>query len=175
MEILKRKSQGFVDIFFILVVLLAVIFFILILSKSWESMKAPLDTGLNSAMPTDSSVNVTDILNKTSSSTLLWDKLLPFLLIGLFGFIMLGAAAYLNHPVMIFVGIVIIVIAIMLAAIYSNVYQQIIETDEFTSTSDDFPVSKIYMQYMPQILLLMLVGIIIAVTWAKKGGGSVGL
>ena len=172
---IKTKKSGFEDSFFVMIVLMGVILFILILSKVWSEMRTPLDEGLTGALPDGSGVNITQTFDKISSTTTLFDKLIPFLLIGLFGFILIGAAVYMQHPIMIFVGIIILAVAILLGAIYSNVYHQIAETDEFADTTAKFPISNNVMQFLPYIIFIMFIGILAAVIWSRKTGGSVGL
>ena len=151
---IKTKKSGFEDSFFVMIVLMGVILFILILAKVWDEMKDPLDDGLTGALPADSGVNVTQTFDKISSTTRLFDVLMPFLLIGLFAFILIGASVYMQHPLMIFVGIIILAVAILLGAIYSNIYHSISETDEFSATTDDFPISDKIMEFLPYIIFI---------------------
>jgi len=171
----RIKKSGFEDMFFVIVVLFAVIIFILVLAKVWGDIKTPLNDGLIGVMPDDTSVNITKTLDEVTSTTNLFDKLLPFLLIGLFGFVMIGASIYTQHPILIFVGIIIIAVAILLGAIYSNIYHQIAETDEFASTTADFSISDKYMEYLPFFLFLMAIGIGAMVMYLRKSGGAAGL
>ncbi len=172
---LRVKKGGFEDSFFVIAVLFAVVIFTIILAKTWGDVKIPLDEGLQSAMPDNSPVNITITLDQVSGMTVLFDKLLPFLLIGLFGFVLIGASIYTQHNIMLFVGIVIMAVAVLLGGIYSNIYHQIAETDEFASTVDDFGISDKYMEFLPYILFIMFVGIGALILWMRKGGGGVGL
>lgn len=166
------KKQGFEDTFFVIAVLFAMTIFILIVAKAWSGISPQLDTTLSNVMPDDSPVNVTVTLDQVESTTQAFNTLLPFLLIGLFGFILLGAAIYMQHPIMIFVGIIILAIAILLGAVYSNVYQDIAESDSFSDVSSDFGLFNTYMQYLPILILVMFIGIIIFVVWTRQGGGQ---
>ncbi len=172
-SIIKTKKSGFEDVFFVMIILFAVIIALLVINKAWTEIKSPLDTGLTSAMPSDTSVNITTTLDSVSSTTVLFDKLIPFLVIGLFAFVMLGAAIYADNPIMIFVAIIILAVAILLGAIYSNVYHQFAESDSFASTTDNFPISDIYMKFLPYIIFIMAIGIGAMVMYLKsnKGGG----
>ena len=168
---LRVKKGGFEDSFFVIAVLFAVVIFTIILAKTWGDVKGPLNTGLQSAMPDNSPVNVTVTLDQVSDMTVLFDKLLPFLFIGLFGFVLIGASVYTQHNIMLFVGIVIVAVTILLGAIYSNIYHQIAESDEFASTTDNFKISDKYMEFLPYILFIMFVGIGALIMWMRKGGG----
>lgn len=170
MAILKKKS-GFEDMFFVIVVLFVIAIFLLILAKSWGEIKNPLNEGLSNSMPSDSSVNVTTTLNQVGSSTILFGKLLPMIIIGLIGFVMLGASVYLRHPIMMVVAFILISIAILLAVIYSNVYHSIASSDSFSSTSSDFRIPDKIMEFLPSILLVIFVGAVSLVLWIKGQGG----
>lgn len=168
-----KKSQ-FTAWFFVIVVLLAVSIFLLILNKTWGEIKEPLDQGLSDALPEDSSVNVSEVLDQTSSTTQSFDKLIPFIVIGLFAFVMLLAGAIMKHSIMIVVGVIVLAIIILLAVVYSNLYKNIIDTDEFSDTSDNLPVQKAFMKYMPLIVFILGIAIVVAIVWSKKtsaGGG----
>lgn len=173
-SIVKRKSS-MIDMFFVMVFLIAVIFFLLILARAWEGgIKDPLDTALSNQMPSDG-VNISKTLDQVSTATFLMDSMIPFLLIGLIGFVMLGAAAYMQHPVMLFIGIILIAVAILLGGIYANVYEQIADTSTFEETSSSLPISRLLMKGLPIVLILIGVAVTVTIIWSKKGGGGGGL
>ena len=170
-----RKSQGFVDMFFVLVALIALAFFFLFLNKMSSSIKDPLSEGLQGAMPDDSPVNITQTMNQTDASTTSFNKLFPFILIGLFGFIFITGGFITQHPIMIIVGIILLGVGITLAVIYANIYNQIANSDEMASTTAKFPIQNIFMKYLPFIMFLVVFIIIIALLIRRGGGGSGGL
>lgn len=172
-KIHTRKS-GVEDTLFVMVFLFAFAIFFVILVYTWGQMKEPLDEGLSGVMPDDSSVNVSEILKDTTGATTLFDKLLPFLLIGLFGFIMLAAGTMTQHPIMIVVGIIVLGVALTLAVIYSNIYDDITSTTEFADTKATLSITDSFMQFLPGIVVVLFV-IIGAVMWSKRGGGASGL
>jgi len=172
-KINKRiRKNGFEEAFFVIIVLLAIALFILVLAKVWNDVQDPLDTGLNSALPSDSSVNVTTILDNVGGTIYLFDKMLPFLIIGLFAFVLIGAGAYMQHPIMLFVGIIILGVAILLAAIYANVYQSISTSTSFTDTNANLPIQNKFMEYLPIVIILIIIGVTAAVIFAKSPGGG---
>jgi hypothetical protein len=170
-KLIKKKKSGFEDMFFIIVVLFAVSIFIIILSKSWGEIKTPLDEGLSASMPANG-VNISTTLDQVSSTNTLFDKMIPFLLIGLFGFVLIGASAYLQHPILAFVGIIIVGVAILLGIIYANVYHQISSADEFSSTTAEHPIGDIFMKYLPIWILVAFAGIVTVTIWLRSGGGT---
>jgi len=168
----KKAQSGFEMWFFVIVVLLAFGFFFLILNKVWDSVKTPLAEGLSSAMPSNSSVNVTTTINQTTNAGYLFDKLTPFILIGLFGFVMIMAGSIIKHPIMIFVGIIVLGVVITIAVIYSNAYNSISSTTEFSSIKENMPIQDKFMQWLPMIVFIMAIGITAGIWWSKSQSGG---
>lgn len=170
------RKQGLEDIFFVIIILIAVALFTVILGKVWSDIRTPLETGLDSALPEDTGgFNLTQTLDQTTGSTRLFDKLLPFIIIGLIGFIMITASIIFQHPIMLFVGIIVLAVAVILAGVYSNVYEAITDTAEFSSTSSEFGITSLFMQHLPKIAIILFV-IIGAVLWGRsgsRGGGGI--
>ena len=172
---LNKKAQGFEAWFFVIVELVAIAFFLLIMNMAWSRVKPELETGLNSAMPVGSGGNVSTILNQTTSSGLMFDKLIPFLIIGMFAFILILAGSIIKHPVMIFVGIIILGIVILLAGVYSNVYNTISSSDEFAATKASMPIQDKFLHYLPYVVFIMAIAIIAGIVYSKSGGSTGGL
>ena len=169
---IKTKKSGFEDMFFIIVVLFAVSIFLIILSKIWTDIKTPLNQGITSAMPENPGMNISETLDQVSSTNIMFDKMIPFLLIGLLGFVLIGASAYLSHPILAFVGIIVLGVAILLAVVYANVYHQLSSSDEFSSTTAQHPIADKFMEYLPIWLLLAFIGVIITTIWLRSNGGT---
>ena len=170
----RIRKSGFEDMFFVIIIILAVILFVIVLSKVWSEMKDPLDEGLSGALPAGSGVNITSNFETITSTVNLFDSLLPFLLIGIFAFVLIGASIYMDHPMMLFVGIIILAVAVLLAVIYSNIYHQISDSSEFSATTDNFPISDKLMEFLPYIIFVMAIGIGVGILYLK-GGASRGL
>lgn len=170
-----KKSQGIISIFFFIILLLAFSLFFIVINKTWSEVKDPLDTGLNSALPSDSPVNVSNTLSQTTSTNQLYDKLIPFLIIGLLAFVMISAGFIFDHPIMIFVGVIILGVVILIAVVYSNIYNNITETTEFASTKSDLAITDKIMKYLPYIAFVVIIGVGIMMAMNRKGGGSPGL
>jgi len=171
----NKKAQGFEAWFFVIVALVAVALFLLIMNMAWGKVKPVLEEGLNGAMPEGSGGNVTTILNQTSSSGLMFDKLIPFLIIGMFAFILILAGTIIKHPVMIFVGIIILGVVILLAVVYSNIYNNISSSDEFADTKAAMPIQDKFLHYLPVVVFIMAVAIIAGIVYSKSGGSTGGL
>jgi hypothetical protein len=158
-----------------MIVLLTFALFFLIMNMAWGKVQVPLKEGLSSAMPVNSSVNVTRTLDQTTSAGFMFDKLLPFIIIGLFAFVLIMVGGIIRHPIMIFVGIIILAVIILLATIFSNAYNSISSTDEFSSTKTQMPIQDKFMQYLPMILFVMAIAIVGGIMWRSSSGGQVGL
>jgi hypothetical protein len=170
-----KKSQGFEAWFFVIIVLLAFSLFFVVLNKIWGDVKEPLDEGLSNAMPDNSPVNISTTLNQVTSAGLQFDKLIPLILIGLFGFILISAGAIIKHPIMIFVGIIILGVVILISVIFSNLYNEITSSDGFSNTKADMPVQDLLMHYLPAIVVIMAVVIMAALLLTRGSGGAGGL
>jgi len=162
------KKSGYEDAFFVMIVLFTIAIFSLILVKSWDSMKDPLKDTIENTLPSDSNVNISKTFNAVSSTTVLVSNLLPFILIGLFAFVFIGTAIYMNHPIMLFIGILVLGVAIMLGMIYANIYQEISTSDEFSSTNDKLVLQGKFMEFLPFIILLIFIAITGTVIYLKQ-------
>jgi len=170
----RIRKSGFEDMFFVMVMIIAFAFFFIFLNKMSGSIKEPLATGLSSAMPADSPVNVTNTMEQTDSSTTTYNKLFPFLLIGLFGFVFITGGFIMQHPIMLVVGIILLGVGVILAVVYANVYNQITNTSEMTSTTAKFPIQNAFLKYLPFVVVLLIVIIAFALLLRKSGGGGGG-
>lgn len=168
----KNKKGNFVAWFFVIVVLLTFSIFMLVMNKAWGEIETPLAEQLEENMPDDSPVNVTDILRKVGNTERNLSNMLPFLIIGLFAFVLIGAGSLMKHPIMIFIGIIILGVCILLAVIFSNVYTQMSDSDEFAETKADLGIQNKFMDYLPTIVFIMAIGIFIAVLYGKSQGGG---
>ena len=168
-----KKAQSFESWFFVIVVLLAFSLFFIVLNYTWGQVSPELEAGLNSSIPAgETSINLTKTMEQTTGAGLAFDKLIPFVLIGLFAFVLIMAGGIMKHPVMIFVGIIILAVVILLAVVYSNLYNEITSTTEFASTKADMPIQDKFMQYMPFIVFIMGIAITAGILWSRKGGAG---
>ena len=174
MELLNKKirKSGFEDAFFVIAVLLTIAIFILVLSKAWSDIRPELETSIQGSLPEDSGINVTENFNNITSTVLLFDKLFPFVLLGLFAFVFIGVALYINHPIMIFVGLIVLAVAVLLAVIYANIYNEISSSDEFAETNANFPIMEQFMKFLPIIIIIMFIGIVAGIIYSRSGGTS---
>lgn len=171
MAILKTRKSGFEDTIFVIVIILVLSIFLLVLSKTWTEIRDPIEESITESMPTNTAYNITEVFDGVTTTISVTDKLVPLILIGLFAFLFIGLGAYMQHPIMIFVGIILLAVAVLLGVIFSNVYQEISGSDSFITT--DMPISKIYMEHLPTIIVILFIFIIgLLVYFKNKSGGS---
>ena len=177
----KRDKRGdsYFAFFFALIVLVGVGFGLLVLNKVWSEVQPQLAHSLASAhnsSGTDAygnpNVNLTKVLEQTGSATTLFDNLLPFLIIGLFAFILMGAGAILRHPIMVFVGLIILAVVVLIAVVYANVYKTISQTPEFAPTASKLAIQTTIFNHFPTIIFIMSLGVIVFLLWRGTSGGS---
>jgi len=169
----RNKRGNFVAWFFVIIVILTFCIFALVLNKTWSSMEAPLAEQFSENIPTDNTdVNITKILGQVGSTTVNFSKLLPFLLIGLFAFVLIGAGAIMKHPIMIFVGLIVLGVIILLAVVFSNVYSGISESEGFTETNSKLGLQGTFMNYLPTIVVLLALAVFGAILYGKSQGGG---
>ena len=169
MGVLKK---GFEDAFFVIIVILTISIFILVLSKAWIEVKEPLADSINSQTYLNSSVNVTQNFNRVTDTVFLFGRLLPFILIGLFAFVFIGLSIYSNNTIMLFVGIIVLAVAVLLGMVYANIYQSISENTNFTDVVNHLTVTGLFMKYLPYIIVIIFIGSIITVILLKQNTGG---
>lgn len=171
-SLLKNKRGSFVAWFFVIVFILAFSLFMLILNKGWNEIETPLGDAIQDNMPDDSPVNASEVLQKVGNTNRNLSNMLPFLIIGLIAFVLISAGAIMNHPIMIFIGIIILGVVILLAVVFSNVYGEIADDAEFEDTSDTLKIQKKFMDYLPTIAIIIAFGVLIAILYGKSQGGG---
>ena len=78
----------------------------------------------------------------------------------------------MKHPIMIFVGIIVLGVIILLAVVFSNVYTGISESDGFTDTDAKLGLQGKFMDYLPTIVVLLALGVFAAILYGKSQGGG---
>jgi hypothetical protein len=171
----KARNSGFEDIFFVIVFMFAIAFFFIFLSKLTGEVTPAINEGLQSAMPDDTSVNITETLDQTDASTTSYNRLFPFLIIGLLSFIFITGGFIAQHPVMIIVGIILLGVGVLLAVVFANVYHTISTTDEMAGTTAKFGIMDLFMKFLPFIAIISIVIVALALLLRRGGGGTGGL
>lgn len=174
-NIRKKKSfTDFTSLFFALAVIFGVSIFLIILSYAYGKIQPELNTALTQAATPEEDKNVTEILEQADTSITRFNPLFPLLIVGVFGFVLMMALLGRSHPAFLFVGLIVLGVALILAAVYSNVYETLTEHDEFTSTETDFNIMSTFLDNLPIIILILFVAIGV-ILYIKSGGASQGM
>lgn len=172
-SILKNKQGQFVfeDVFYALAFVFFAAIFTFILYFAFNQAKPELGTIIDSNLPVGyTGQNATTLLNKVSNTVQMFDVLFPFLIIGLVIMLMVSAMFVQSHPVFFVVTIIILGVAVLMGVIFSNTYQQITTDPSFANTADDFPITNVFMKYLPYLIGLTV--LITAVVIFTKSGAS---
>ena len=169
-----NKKKGFTDytgLFFALAIIFGIAIFFVILSYAYTQVKPRLNAGLTGYKAAEADSNATAILDKVGTSINRFNIYFPFLLVGIFAFVMIIALLGKSHPAFLFIGLIVLGVALILAAVYSNVYSEITSNDNFSGTSSDFNIMGRFVENLPLIILILFVGIGV-ILYAKSGGGQ---
>jgi len=169
-----RKKKGFVDfsgLFFALAVIFGMAIFFIILGYTYTQIQPKINAGLTGYKSPEANINSTKILSKVDSSITKFNIYFPFLLIGVFAFVMITALMGQSHPAFLFIGVIVLAVALILAAIYSNVYGEIANSTTFASTEADYSIMGHFLNNLPLIILILFVAIGI-ILYAKSGGSQ---
>lgn len=169
----RNSFTDFTGLFFALAVIFGVAIFFIILSYAYGKVEPRLNEGLSNAATPEEGKNVTEILEKTGTALTRFNPLFPLLIVGVFGFVLVMALMGRSHPVFLFIGLIVLGVALILAAIYSNFYETLTENPEFASTAADYNIMSIFLDNLPVVVLILFVAI--GVIIYLKSGGSQGI
>jgi len=157
---LKKSFTDFISLFFAIAFIFGIALFFLILSNAYDDhIKDKFNDAITSSTDVDADSNVTKILDQTSTGISRFNVLFPLLIVGVFGFVLVMALMSRSHPAFLFIGLIVLGVALILAAVFSNVYETIGDTDEFSNQADDFNIIGIFMGNLPLIVIILFVAI----------------
>jgi len=168
---LRYKKSAVEDTFFVMVVLVGLALFFLIMNMVFGQVNSRIAPIL-SAHGDNSIMNVTNMLDQSQGTTVLYNSLFPFIFIGLFGFALFSAGFIGESPIMIVLGIIVVGVAVILGVVYSNVFQRISEAPSMATSNANFPIMNYFMQYLPIIIFVVAIAVIVFILIRKGGGGS---
>ena len=172
--ILKKRNSEFADMFLVMVMIFAIAIFMIILAYAYSEVEPKINTALTSAHATESGTNVTTILGDSSTALSRINVLFPIILVGLFAFVFISAMFIKSHPAFFFIGLIILGVALILAAVFSNVYGRITDNAVFADVDSDYNIMAMFVDNLPLVIFLVFVAMGI-VMWAMKGGSQQGL
>jgi len=170
---LRSSFADFVSLFFALAIIFGIAIFFLVLHNTYENhIKDKLNEALTSSTPAEAGKNVTKTLDDVGSGIGMFNVLFPLLLIGVFGFVLVSALMVRSHPAFLFIGLLVLGVALILGAIYSNVYESITENAEFAATDAEFNIIGIFLDNLPIVILLLFTAIALIIYVIRGGGGT---
>ena len=164
-SLIKSKKGQLGDTFVIMGSLLAFDIVIVLCYFISSSMKPELDTALNQ----------TTITTQTTDSLKTFDIMFPLVLLGLLIFSVISAFYISSHPAFFFIGIFLIVIAIIAAVAFENMYSQFRDSPEIIAYSADFPITNWIINKLPFLAVIISIIIMVAVFAKPAGTGGGGI
>jgi len=169
--IIKKRNSEFGDMFLVMVMMFALAIFIIILAFAYKQIEPKMNDALTSSTSVDANSNVTKILGGSSTALTRINVLFPLLIVGLFGFVFISAFFLKSHPAFFFIGLIILGVVLILAAVFSNVYGRITDTDTFEEVEDDYNIMTLFIENMPVIILLVFIAMGV-IMWVRGTGGG---
>lgn len=175
---MNKKAQmelGAFEIFYSLAFIFGAAIFLIILFFAWGRISTPLETAINDAMPTNDTTFNATIVNRTVDVGLIgFNALFPLIILGLIIFALISAYFSNSSPAFLFISIIILAVAILLAVVFSNVYQQIAVESEFQSAASHFNIISAFMQNLPVIITIIAAITIFALFALGRNKGATG-
>jgi len=169
--LLKKRNSEFGDMFLVMVMMFAIAIFVIILAFAYSQIEPKMNDALTDSTSVDVNANVTSILGDSSTALTRINVLFPLLIVGLFGFVFISAFFLKSHPAFFFIGLIILGIALILAAVFSNVYTRITDNETFADTEADYNIMTLFIENMPVIILLVFIAMGI-IMWVRSGSGG---
>jgi len=169
--LIKKRNSEFGDMFLVMVMIFGIGIFMIILAFTFSQIEPKISEALSNAHDTETSSNVTEILGQSSTALTRINLLFPLLIVGLFGFVFISAFFFRSHPAFFFIGIIILGVALILAAVFSNVYKNVTQDEAFEDVVDDYNIMTLFIENMPVIILLIFIAMGI-IMWVRNPGGG---
>jgi len=124
------------------------------------------------AIATNSSVINQTIIENGMNSFRVFDTMMPFLFIGLVIASIILLFLIPTHPIFLVVSILFWVITVIVAAQFSNVFEQFSNQSAIISSADKFPQTVYIFQNMPLIIAIIGAVMLIAMFAVWRRGGE---
>lgn len=169
----KKGYTGLEDVFYVLVYLFSAAIFLFIIYYAYGEIQEPITSALiNSTSDGTNTFNYTSFGEQTSGGITIMNALFPFILIGLIAMVIVSAMFIDSHPIFFFVSLIILGVVVLLAVVFSNIYQEITTSTEFGDAENEFSIVTLIMENMPFIVAAIII-ITMIVLWSRPQGGSI--
>ena len=170
MELRRSKKGSVQDVIFIATSLLAIAVVVLIVFKISDEIKTKIDGNANIAKYDTSSRGRNAFAEVNGMYSGVIDNSFLFLAVGLAIVAIALAAMVRIHPVFFFFFLFILFIIIFLCGVFSNIYQEIAEEDEFQELAERLVFITNIMRFLPFIVgtFGMIISIVMYKTWQNQ-------
>lgn len=179
MKFNKNAQTGLEQVFYVIAYMMFAGLLFFVIYYVWGQVSPAINGALlNSTNYTDpyntyqDSFNITKQSEQTTGGIGLFNSMSILILLGLIIMTLVSAFFIQSHPVFFFISLIVLGVAVMLAVVYSNVYQTITEDTNFGSTASSFPVTNLLMQYLPFLIAIIVIALLIILSWRGSTGGG---
>ena len=148
---------------------MVIVMVVILITAITVILSSKILTGIQT-VTTNETLNQT-ILNQGATALHAYDYGILFFVVAGFLSVVILAFMLRSHPAFLPVGIFVMVLLILLAAIVGNVYSVFVEQAEIVSTASSYPVTTQIFQNLPTIVLIFGAVIMIVIYSKMKDGG----
>jgi len=153
-QVFFNRKASVLDIFPIMVIILAVIITSVIAYIIWDKVN------FSQVFHDDANANAT--MQITERTILNFDNLIVMIFIVLSMVTIVAASQLQNNPAWFFIALVILCIAFVVGVSFSNVYEKLADSTHLSSAADQFPKTRFMFDKLPIYVVLMLFSIMVA-------------
>ena len=143
----NSKASGFLDFFFVIVVFFLVGITLIV---SLLVVNTTIDTNLFTGY-----TEAENVINSSKNTLVSMDNMMLLLIVGLSLFVIVGSALVNNSPAYFFIGLFLLIIAIIVSAISSNAFYVFRSDQLISATAASFPKLTFLWNNFPLYVLFM--------------------
>lgn len=168
---LKKNKRG--DISSLIIGLVVIIFAVGIIAVMFSKFFLELTDIVKQEESIASNENAVKTISMVQTNTIPWlDGFFLFCFVATMLGIIISSIYIDVHPALMIIFVILLIVAIVFGGIFSNVFTEIGEDEEVSSTYNQFTATKAIMDNLP--LILLIVGaIVIFILYGKGKGGGV--
>jgi len=113
------------------------------------------------------STEATYAIDQGQATLLNFDNLFVFILVGLLIATIIGAYFIQTNPIIFWISLMLLLVFLTIAAIFTNVFEEITATEELADTATNFTIINMVMGHLPLTLLIIfsLISIALYAKW----------
>lgn len=159
-----RKGNAILDTLMVMVVIFAFSIISMVVFKAFSEINTDIQAD-------DELSNETKEISGTLHDRFpsLFDGLFIFIFVMLWIVVIVASFNIDSHPIFMVVSVILLAIVLLLGAMISNTYDDIVGDDDFSSSTTEFPMSNFVLSHLVQFILGIGTTIII-VLYGKNAG-----